>query len=145
MPQTMDLSDIKISSDFLGTNPNNDKITKAIKYIEKHNRIDKAIVLNNGVLVDNYVRYIAATIKGLQKIPFVELQQMNYIIGKYENNDKEYIWKNDRNINIQIGDKVIVRNRHKKPSVVTISHIFSSDSLYLYNKHLSIVRKIDKC
>lgn len=142
--RTINLSDIIISENFLKSNPNDKKIKKVIKYIKKHGKIDKPIVLNNGVLVDNYVRYLASKINGLQEVPYVELQQMNYIIGKFDNCDKEYIWKNDMGVNIKVGDNVVVCVKHggskNKKVYVNVVDIFSSDSLDLYNKHKSIVK-----
>lgn len=146
---TINLSDVKIPETFLKRNPSKKKIKAATKYIEKYGRPDKPIVLNNGVLVDKYVRYVAAKIKGLQEVPYVELQQMKYIVGKFDNCAKNYTWKNDRNIDINIGDKAVVKVKCKNNKIkfvyVTVVDIFSSDSLKLYNKHKSVIRKfVDK-
>lgn len=144
--RTVNLSDIKISEEFLKTNPSNKKIEKVIKYIKKYGRIDKPIVLNNGVLVDNYVRYLAAKINGLQEVPYVELQQIDYVVGKFDNCDKEYTWKNDKGIDVNIGDKVVVNVKcdgKKKRACATVVNVFSSNNLDLYNKHKSVIKKID--
>lgn len=144
---TISLNNIEISNDFLESKPRDSKVAKAVKYIEKNGRIDKPVVLNNGILVDNYARYLAAKIVGLQEVPYVELQQMSYIVGKFRNSGKEYIWKNDRNINIKIGDDVFVRIKYKektKKTCVTVTNIFLSDDLSLYNKHKSVLNKLNK-
>ena len=141
---TIKLSNIIISKDFLDSRPKDKKIEKAVKYIKIHKRPDKPIVLNNGVLVDNYARYLAAQIVGLQEVPYTELQQLSYIIGKFDGNDKEYVWKNDRCLDINIGDKVLVAvnyNGFPKKVWVTITDVFMSDSLDLYKKHKSVIAK----
>jgi hypothetical protein len=141
--KTISLDEIKISKHFLESKPRESKVEKAVRYLEKNGRLDKPIVLNKGILVDNYARYLAAKLKGLREIPYVELQEMTYIIGKH--NKKEYTWKNDRNIDIKIGDLVFVRVKHNgkiKKACVKVFNIFSSDDLDLYNKHRSVVRKI---
>ena len=141
--KTIELSSIKISNAFLNTKPSEKKVQKVLKYIEKNGRIDKQIILYNGVLVDNYIRYLAASINNFNEVPYVELREMTYIVGKH--NRKEYIWKNDRNIDIEIGDKVLVRIKHNgknKKTCVTVVDVFSSDDLNLYNKHKSVVKKL---
>lgn len=144
--KTIKLSDIKIHKDFLESKTNYGKVLNAVNYIRKHGRIDKPIVLNHGVLVDNYARYLAASSQKLSEVPYVELQQMNYIIGKFDYNNKEYTWKNDRCIDIEVGDRVLVKIKNKDKKIknvyVTVVGIFSSDSLDLYNKHKSVVKKV---
>lgn len=139
---TIKLSDIIIQKDFLDSKTKSFKIEKIIKYYKKHKRLDKPIVLNSGILVDKYARYLAAKIIGLQEVPCVELQKMSYIVGKFDNNNKEYIWKNDAGFNINIGDKVLVKvksNGEYKNVSVTVINLFNSDSIELYNKHKSVV------
>lgn len=143
--KTISLDKIKISKNFTESKPSDSKVEKAVKYFEANGRLDKPIVLNNGVLVDNYARYLAAKLKGLHEVPYVELQEMSYIVGKH--NRKEYIWKNDRNIDVEIGDRVLVRIKHNdknKKACVTVVNVFYSDDLALYNKHRSVVKKIIK-
>lgn len=141
----INLYNVKISDSFLKSKPSAKKLMKAIKYFEKYGRIDKPIVLNNGVLVDGYIRYLVADIKGLEKVPYVELQQMSYIVGVFDGNKKEYTWKNNKRIPIDIGDKVCVKVKGKDGKIqkphVTVIDIFSSDSLELYRKHNSVVKK----
>lgn len=144
---TIKLSDVKICDDFARTPPTDRKIKKAVRHIEKFKKIDKPIVLNDGVLVDGYSRYLAAIVKGMREVPCVELQDINYIVGKFDNSNKEYTWKNDKNIDINIGDKVFVKtNNIDKNKIVTlyvtVTDIFESDSLELYNKHKSVIGKI---
>lgn len=146
--KTIKLCDVQIREDFEQTKPSDKKIKKAEKYIRKFKRIDKPIILNNGVLVDGYSRYLAAINKYLYEVPCVELQEMNYIVGKFDNCDKEYVWKNDKNLDIKVGDKVFVKtqNIHKNKIVslyVTVVDTFQSDSLELYNKHKKVIKKLD--
>lgn len=70
----MNLYNIKISKEFLKSNVSDKKIEKAKDYIKKHKKIDKPIVVNNnGVLMDNYTRLIAAYLMGLHEVPCVEV------------------------------------------------------------------------
>ena len=144
--KTIKLCDIKIRDDFMQTKPSVKKVNKALRYIERFNKIDKPIILNDGVLVDSYSRYLAAVIKGMREVPCVELQEMNYIVGKFDNSNKEYVWKNDRNVNVKVGDKVLVESRNVNKSktkqlYVNVVDIFLSDSLELYNKHRRVIKK----
>lgn len=145
---TIRLSDIKIPKSFLNSNTKDSKVLNAIKYIKAHGKIDKPIILNKGVLVDNYARYLAANIERLYEVPYVELQHMTYIIGKFRNGNRRYMWKNDKNIDIQIGDDVVVKVQGKdgktKKAIVTVVGVFVSDNLRLYNKHKSVVKKLNK-
>lgn len=144
--KTIKLCDVNIREDFIKTKPKHQKILKVREYIEKHKTIDKPIVLLNGVLVDGYARYLASVEKELYEVPYVELCTMNYIVGKFEHCKKEYVWKNDKGIDIQIGDKVMVKtfNNNKDKLVckyVTVVDIFWSDSLDLYKKHKRVIKK----
>lgn len=145
--KVINVYDIKISDDFAKTKPKIKKIKNAMYYIDKHKTIDKPIVLNNGVLVDRYSRYLASINKKIYEVPFVELQDMIYIVGKFNNCQKEYVWKNDKNIDVEIGDKILVKssNRNNDENIrvcVTVVDKFQSDSLELYNKHKSVIKKI---
>lgn len=146
--KTIKLSDVKIHQSFLDSKVSDQKVLKAVNYIRKYGKIDKPIVLNHGVLVDNYARYLAANSQKLSEVPYVELQQMSYINGKFDNNEKEYTWKNDKNIDIKVGDRVLVKIKNKdkktKKVYVTVVNIFQSDNLYLYNKHKSVIKKLTK-
>lgn len=146
---TIKLSEVKISEEFLSCNPRMKKFEKVTDFITKHNKIDKPLVLKNGVLVDNYIRYLAAKNYGLQKVPYVELNEMTYVVGRFPNSEKPYIWKNDKGLNINIDDNVIVRNNFKKGGksiknvCVKVVGIFPSSDLGLYNKHKSVVKKLN--
>ena len=145
---TIKLCDIKISDDFTKTKPSKAKIEKALNFIDKFNRIDKPIILKDGVLIDGYARYLAATIKGFKEVPYMELRDMNYIVGKFNNGKKEFIWKNNKGINIKIGDKVFVRVKNKngisKIVYVIVVNMFKSDNIDLYKKHKSVIKKVNK-
>lgn len=146
--KTTKLSNIKISDSFLQTKPSENKIEKAIRYYGCNGRLDKPIVLFNGELVDNYARYLAAKILGLKEVPYVELQDMTYIVGKFNKNEKWYIWKNDRGINIEVGDNVMVKVKNKygkiKKAIVTVKDLFQYNGLDLYNKHKSVVLNLNR-
>lgn len=141
----INLYNIRVNKNFLLSSLSDKKIENAKKYINRYNRIDKPIVLNDGVLVDNYARYIAAYLMGIHEVPYVELQEMSYVVGKFAYSDKKYTWKNDRYIDVEVGDKVLVKVKYrneKKLQVIEVVDIFKSDSFDLYNKHKSIVKKV---
>ena len=68
----MNLYDVKVTKDFLLSHISERKVEKAKKYIEAHGKFDKPIVLNNGVLVDGYSRFLAAYSMGMRDIPYIE-------------------------------------------------------------------------
>ena len=142
---TIKLSDVKIRKDFLDTVPNEEKAKKIVEYVERHGKIDRPLILNHGVLVDNYIRYLAAKAIGLEEVPYVELHKMNYVVCKFDGNKKEYTWKNDKSLPISVGDKVFVRvgdYKNCKRACVTVVDIFESDDLELFNKHKSVISKL---
>lgn len=143
---TIKLSDVKIRKDFLDTVPNEEKTKKIVEYVKRHGKIDRPLVLNHGVLIDNYIRYLAAKVVGLKEVPYVELQHMSYFICKFDGNKKEYIWKNEKGLSVNIGDKVFVKvgdyKKHKR-ACVTVVDIFVSDSIELLNKHKPVVSKLN--
>lgn len=139
--KTIKLCNVKISEAFLHSNISKKKVEKAIRHIEKYGKVDKPIILKNGVLVDGYSRFLASKLKGIQEVPYMELQDMKYVVCKFNNDGKEYVWKNDRNIDVKVGDSVIVENRNKRRAIAIVYDIFLSDSLNLYKKHKSIIKK----
>lgn len=142
------LSDIKVTDDFLQSRPSERKIEKAIRYYGCNGILDKPVVLFDGEIVDNYTRYLAAKIIGLEEVPYVELQKMSYIVGRFDGNKKWYIWKNDGEIDINIGDSVMVKVKNKygktKKVIVTVKDLFQYNGLDLYNKHRSVVLNLNK-
>lgn len=73
----MNLYNVKVTKEFLLSDVSEKKIEKQKKYIKEYGRIGKPIVLNNGVLVDGYTRFIAAYLMGLHDIPYVESIKIN--------------------------------------------------------------------
>lgn len=108
--RTIKVSEVIIPKEFTQSTPRSDKIERVKNYVEKHNTIDKPIVVNSdGVLTDNYVRYLVANQCGLEEIPCitqedkVERPPVTYIIGMFRNCHKKYTWKNTRGIFIIYG------------------------------------------
>ena len=67
--RTIKVSEVIIPKEFTQSTPRSDKIERVKNYVEKHNTIDKPIVVNSdGVLTDNYVRYLVANQCGLKEI-----------------------------------------------------------------------------
>lgn len=145
----VNLFNVKVEKKFLLSNVSDKKIENAKRYFEKHKKFDKPVILNNGVLIDNYARFIAAYLMGLHDIPCIELQEMTYIVGKFYGCDKEYTWKNDKGIDIKVGDIVQVECKPNKDSgikkyCVVVTDIIYDNSLEMYNKHRSVTRKMGK-
>ena len=143
---TINLSDIIVTTQFRESQPKAEKLDKVRAYVEEHGVLDKPVVLDNRVLTDNYVRYLIAVEKGLSEIPYITTQEYRelseqsqpittYIIGKFHNNPKEYVWKNSKNIPVVVGDKVLVKSKlktqKKNTGIVTVVKVFASN-----NKHL---------
>lgn len=133
------LYDVKIKKEFLESNVSERKVNKAKKYIRQNGHVDEPIILNGGVLVDGYTRFLAAYQMGWKWIPYVELEHISYIIGKFDGSNKSYIWKNDRYVDISIGDKVIVKSKHNN-SCVTVIGMFKHNDIDLYRQHKSVIR-----
>lgn len=152
--ETIKISDVIIPKKFIRSTPRSDKVEKIKCYVERHNEIDKPIVINsNRVLVSNYIRYLIANQYGFKEIPFIiqdEIQNKKeklsttYIIGKFKNCNKKYIWKNTKKISVNIGDKVLVISNTKngtKKVVVTVVDIFQSSDLTML-KHKPMIKNL---
>lgn len=146
---TIKVSDIIVPDKFTKTKPSEWKIKSVKEYVNKHKKLDKPVVLNGNTLKDNYIRYLVAVEMGIDEIPFITTQECKesfvaYVIGKFKNSNKEYTWKNRKNIPIDVGDKILVKSKTKtgkNVAVVTVVKTFkSNDKRYL--KHKPVIRKI---
>lgn len=155
-------SDVIIPKVFKESQPKDEKLSRIRNFVEKHGTLDKPIVINSDkVLTDNYIRYLVAVEKGLEFVPFMYAQdykrtnQFNpkiptttYVIGKFYQCDKEYVWKNSKDLSIDIGDKVLVVSKTKHGergrAIVTVVDIFKSNNPK-YLKHKPVVKVIKKC
>ena len=154
---TIKTSDIIIPEEFKNSQPSEEKMAKVRKYIAEHGNLDKPIVLIGNRLIDGYIRYLVAIEVGMEEVKFKRINTwrgkdikeelpMKYIVGKFENCEKEYVWKNKKNIPIEIGDKVLVKSRNKNNTknvalVVTVVEIFETDNPKLL-KHKNVIKKI---
>lgn len=109
------------------------------------------------MLTDNYVRYLVALENGFEKVPYITTQEyreqkvdspVTYIIGKFKDCDKEYTWKVTKNINIEVGDRVLVKSRCKDGKVrkngtkaVTVVQVFTSDNPKML-RHKPVIKKL---
>lgn len=159
MSNVIEMNKVIISKAFKSTYPKSHKLENVRNYFEHYGELDKPIVINNSnVLVDGYVRYLIALEYGLDVIPFVYVQEYKeynnnildnpvpFITGVFEDGNKEYVWKNDKNIPIEIGDKVEVRswNCQKKrvdKMIVIVTNTFESD-LSSMLRHKSVISKV---
>lgn len=144
----MNLSDIIVPGVFKKSKPKESKLSRIRNYVLEHGTLDKPIIINSdNVIVDNYIRYLIATEQGLQEVPVVLVEKhrnkrlsqteislpMTYVVGKFYRCDKEYIWKNNKDLTIEVGDKirVVSKDKHKEKigtAVVTVTRIFKSDN-----------------
>ena len=68
----MNIEDIKISDQFLASNPSPEKMERFEKYWLLTNHQDKPIVLDkNGYLVDGYIRYLIMKRNGAKTVQTV--------------------------------------------------------------------------
>lgn len=125
---------IKIPRSYRNSNPASFKLDKVRKYYQKYGRLDKPIMIDEDyVLIDGYTRYIIAIEEKLTSVECIivsddetehltdkeiwerenknhlDLGEKEYIIAKFPNRDKEYIWVNTKGLPIDIGDIVDVR------------------------------------
>ena len=74
---------------------------------------------------------------------------MTYVVGRFSDKGKLYVWKNDKDLDINIGDNVIVESSMKLEDnsvcnvCVEVVGVFKSSDLTLYNRHKSIIRKLN--
>lgn len=152
---TIMLSDIIVPESFAKTKPSEQKMTNVREYVKEHGELDRPIVLDGRMLTDNYIRYLIASEFGMEKVPCISSQEYReqkiidtpttYIVGKFKDNDKEYIWKVIKDIDINVGDRVLVRSKCKNGKngnkVVTVVQVFTSDSPRML-RHKPVVKKL---
>ena len=149
------LSDIIVPKSFQQTNPSEQKLDKVRAYVAEHGKLDKPIVLDGQTLTDNYVRYLVAVEAGFEKVPYITTQEYRerkvqdvpttYIIGKFNNCEKEYTWKVTKDILLKVGDRVLVRTKCKNGKngngVVTVVQVFTSDKANML-RHKPVIKKL---
>ena len=155
---TIRLSEIIVPESFKNSKPNEKKMDKVRAYVNEHEKLDKPIVLDGNMLTDNYVRYLVAVECGFKKVPYVTTQEyrdrevdpnkpMTYITGKFDGNEKEYIWKVTKDISLEVGDKVMVKSKgdhnNHGTAVVTVVNVFTSDSDKML-RHKPVIKKVKR-
>ncbi len=149
---TINISEIVIPDSLLNSSPRQKKIDYAMRYFKQHKELDKPVVIQDGVLVDNYIRYLVAKKVGLSEIPYLTKEEYDekfssekpvttYITGKFEHCKKEYTWKITRDIHFEIGDKALVKSG-KKVAIVTVAKVFTSDNPALL-RHKIVLKKVE--
>lgn len=154
--KTIKLFEITVPDKFIRSVPNEKKVLKVQRHLERYHKLDKPVVLNGNVLIDGYIRYLVAIRNGMDEIPFVEALDYKkehpnsklpilYITGRFRHGKKDYYWKNDKGIPINIGDKVLVNSKNKitgrNRGVVIVTNIFESDNPSML-RHKSVVKRI---
>ena len=150
------LSKIVIPKSFSNNKPQESKMENVRAYVRKHGELDKPIVLDGDMLVDNYIRYLVAKEIGFREVPYIgikEYREQNqadgnsvYIVGKFSGSDKEYTWRLTKNIDVDIGDYVLVKSRCKDGSdvaAVLVVDVFASDDPHLL-RHKPVIKKLKR-
>lgn len=150
----INISKIIIPEALSKSKPSKLKLNNVKAYYAEHGEFDKPVILTkDNILIDNYIRYLAAAQLGINEIPYFETQECSgqsmvmYVVGKFPNCEKEYTWKLLKNIDINAGDKVLVKTKTADKvktvnRVVTVVRIFQSDSPQLL-RHKPVIKKID--
>lgn len=149
--KVINIDEIVVPDSLLNSLPKQKKIDYVRNYYEQHNNLDKPVVIQNGILVDNYIRYLVAKEVGMTEIPYLTKEEyqetfacdksvVTYITGKFEHCKKEYTWKVTRDIHFEIGDKALVKSG-KKVAIVTVAKVFTSDNPALL-RHKVVLKKI---
>ena len=139
---TIAISDVKILDSFRKSVPKNFKLERIKDYVNVYNNIDEPITLTeDGVLIDGYTRYLVAKELNIKTVPYIVAQSKpknKYIVGKFKNNSKSYVWRVRKKIDVNVGDKVLVINKNKK-SVVDVVSVFESNDINLI-KHKPVLK-----
>lgn len=153
--KTIALSDVIILDMFKKTTPNKNKMEKVRKYVIENGKLDRPIVLNNKVLKDEYIRYLVAKELGFDRVPYVKSYEKNidssikfpkvtYVVGKFNNNEKRYVWKLTKDIDVNVGDKVLVRSKvhgQTKYNIINVVKVFESSNPKLL-RHNVVIGKV---
>ena len=153
---TIKLSDVIIPESFRDTHPSEKKLNRVKRFVEKYGKLDKPIVLNGNILTDNYIRYLVAVEYGMEEVPFITIKEyredktedqmpVTYIVGKFNGNDKEYIWKVTKKMDINVGDQVLVKSKFngKDRAAVTVAKVFTSDDTDML-RHKPVIKKLKR-
>lgn len=155
----IELEKIIIPEKFTKTKPSEVKVNTVHRYVAMYGELDKPLVLdNNNVLTDNYIRYLVAKETNMISVPYLlpeeykekypQKNRMSYIVGVFYNCGKRYVWKNSKNLKIEIGDKVLVESKDKfgndnKAVTVTVVKTFKSSNPALL-VHKSVIKQRNK-
>lgn len=151
------LSKVIIPKSFSDSKPQEWKMENVRTYVKEHGELDKPIVLDGSMLVDGYIRYVIAKEFGFREVPYLtvrEYREQNqiddgattYIVGKFNGSEKEYTWRLTKNVQIEVGDSVLVKSRCKDGSdvaAVTVVNVFTSDDPHML-RHKPIIKKLKR-
>lgn len=143
------LDDIIVPSCFANTKPKKHKLDKVKDYVKKHGRLDKPVTLHGNYLKDGYVRYLVAKELGLKEIEYVNEKEnsssgklIKYVVGKFHDDGKEYVWKVPPHIKLDIktGDKVWVQVGNDKKAYTTVVKVDITEDIE-FLKHKNVISK----
>ena len=151
------LPKIIVPKSFSSSKPQHWKLDNVREYVKEHNELDKPIVLDGQMLVDNYIRYLVAKEYDFKEVPYITIREyreqnenaddtVTYIVGKFKGSEKEYTWRLNKNINVEVGDHVLVKSRCKDGgdvAAVTVVRVFTSDDPHML-RHKPIVKKLKR-
>lgn len=144
---------IIIPKSFQKTPPGQKKMDAVRSYVHENGKLDRPVVLAGKELVDNYIRYLVAVEFGFEEIPYIPASKYRktetdliptYIVGKFEDNDREYTWRVKKRMQIEVGDVVQVKSKCKDGSntaTVTVTKVFSSNDTKLL-RHKPVIKKL---
>lgn len=156
MKETIKLSKIVVPESFKNSNPMEVKLDYVRDYVKNHGELDKPVVLDGNMLVDNYVRYLVAKELGFREVPCISYKEYRdrksviempatYIVAEFKDNPKEYIWRVPNGISVEVGDMVLVKSKFRddNKAVVTVGRVFQSDDVDML-KHKTVIKKLRK-
>lgn len=105
------IKDIRISKEFEASTPRGEKIKRKLGYYDRNGHLPEDIILNdNNVLIDGYITYLVAQIKGIECMD-INRGCIEIIEATHSEGGTPYFWKVPGRLagTIQAGDWVIVR------------------------------------
>ena len=134
--QRISIDEIKVQPKFSSTICSPKKVDIVKQFIEKTGDIDKPIVLNGkDYIIDGYSRYLAAQQMGVKNVPCV--RQVKLVHCKFDNCDKVYTWRNDQNLTLKKGDRIMVDSSGAEAIVTVVG--FSKGCNYKSRRHKQVL------
>ena len=149
----INVSDIVIPKRYKRSYPKKEKMDSIRAYVAEHRKLDVPIVLDGKTLVDNYVRYLVARQYGFREVPCITIEEylieqnkfpITCVVGVFENNEKEYVWRINNGITVDVGDMILVKSKCKDgvdTAIVSVVDVFISEDPKML-KHKPVIKKV---